>query len=198
MKFILGKKIEMTQVFNKDQNTVIPVTIIQAGPCYVTQIKAQDKSKDGYDAIQIGFEKLKKHKIKKPEKSKPYRFLKEHRCKSNEYKIGQKIDISIFKEGEIVSISGVSKGKGFAGVVKRWGFSDRAKAHGHKDMRSVGSIGCRYPQRVIKGKKMPGRMGSKKTTVKNLKIIKIDIENNLMAIKGAMPGNRGSLIEING
>ncbi len=186
----------MAQVFGKDQNIVIPVTLIQAGPCYITQVKTQDNTKDGYDAIQIGFEKLKKHKIKKPEASKPYRFLREYRCKNKEYKIGQKIDISIFKQGDYVAISGTSKGKGFAGAVKRWGFADRAKAHGHKDMRKIGSIGSRYPQRVIKGKKMPGRMGSERVTVKNLKIVKIDIENNLIAVKGAVPGNRGTLVEI--
>jgi len=196
MKFILGKKIKMTQVFDKDQNTIIPVTLIKAGPCYVTQIKKQENGKDGYDAIQLGFEELKKRKIKKPQTNKPYKFLREYRCKDSEHKVGQKIDVSIFKQDEEVIISGISKGKGFAGVVKRWGFSDRAKAHGHKDMRKVGSTGSRFPQRVIKGKKMPGRMGSERVTVKNLKIIKIDIENNLMAIKGAMPGNRGTLIEI--
>lgn len=196
MKFILGKKIKMAQVFDKDHNVVIPVTLIKAGPCYVTQIKQQETGKDGYNAIQLGFEELKAKKVKKPQKSKPYRFLREYKDENKEYKVGQKIDISIFKQGELVAISGISKGKGFAGVVKRWGFSDRAKAHGHKDMRKVGSIGSRYPQRVIKGKKMPGRMGSDRITVKNLKIVKIDIENNLIAIKGAIPGHRGTLIEI--
>lgn len=204
----------MSQMFD-DNGKVIPVTLIEAGPCYVTQIRT--KEKDGYEAIQIGFDKIKKEKkIKKTMKGKLYRFLKEFRIKKTPgkpgvakvikgtveeakdivLKVGDKIDVSIFKQGEIVNVSGISKGKGFAGGVKRHGFKDKAKAHGAKDMRRVGSIGGRWPQRVLKGKKMPGRMGSDRITVKNLKIVKIDKENNLLAIKGAIPGNRGTLLEI--
>jgi large subunit ribosomal protein L3 len=201
-KFILGKKIEMSQMFDEKGN-VIPVTLIEAGPCYITQIKAEKEDK--YEAIQVGFEKLKKeNKIKKPQKSKPYRYLREFRVSGQEAKeglvpleAGDKIDVSIFTEGEKVKISGISKGKGFAGGVKRWGFHGQSATHGTKHTeRTIGSIGSMFPQRVLKGKKMPGRMGSDRVTVKNLKIAKIDIENNLLAVKGAVPGKRGTLLRI--
>lgn len=203
MKFLLGKKIEMTQIFD-EQGNVVPVTLILAGPCFVTQIKLQDK--DGYEAIQIGFEKIEKaNKIKETMKTKPYRFLREFENGDNEAmpigrqaKIGDEINVSAFEQGDMIKVSGISKGKGYAGAVKRWGFVDKAKAHGAKDMRQLGSIGSRYPQRVIKGKKMPGRMGFRRTSVKNLKIIKIDKENNILAVKGAVPGRRGTLVEIRG
>lgn len=206
MKFILGKKIKMSQVFDEKGN-VIPVTLVEAGPCYVMQIKTE--AKDGYEAVQIGFEKVENEKkIKKPMKNKPYRYLREFRIKgagtieatevAKEIKVGDEINTSIFKEGEIINISSISKGKGFAGGVKRWGFKDKAKAHGAKDMRKIGSVGCRFPQRVIKGKKMPGRMGSERITIKNLRVIKIDKENNLLAIKGAISGHGGTLLEIKG
>ncbi len=203
MKFILGKKIEMTQMFD-EKGRVIPVTLIEAGPCYVAQIMA--KEKDKYEAIQIGFEKLKDKKVKKPQKKKPYRYIKEFRNKEQrtknkeqELKVGDKIDVSIFKEGDKVKISGISKGKGFAGVVKRWGFHGQTATHGTKhEERTIGSVGSAFPQRVIKGKKMPGRMGTERVTVKNLKIVKVDVENNLIAIKGAVPGRRGTLLEIRG
>ena len=193
MKFILGKKIKMSQIFDEKGN-VIPVTLIEAGPCFVTQIKT--KEKDKYTAIQVGFEKLKPKKVKKPQKEKPYRFLREFKGEIEKFKVGQRIDVSIFKEGEKVKISGISKGKGFAGGVKRWGFADKAKAHGARDGRKIGSVGCRFPQRVIKGKKMPGRMGGERVTIKNLEIVKIDPKNNLMAVKGAVPGAKGTLLEI--
>ena len=195
MKFILGKKLGMSQIFDEKGN-VIPVTLIEAGPCEILQLKT--KQKDGYEAIQIGFEKItKKKKIKKPLKNKPFRWLCEFKNNIKEYKVGQKIDASIFKEGDKVSISGISKGKGFAGAVKRWGFSGRGASHGVKhEARTLGSVGSSFPERVIKGKKMPGRMGSERVTVKNLKIVKIDKENNLMAVKGAVPGRRGTFLEI--
>ena len=196
MKFLLGKKIEMTQVFN-EQGNIIPVTLISAGPCFVTQIKLQDK--DGYEAVQVGFEKIaKENKIKKTMKTKPYRFLREFRNGAGGAKAGNEVNVSIFGQGDIVKVSGISKGKGFAGAVKRWNFKDKAKAHGAKDMRQLGSTGSRYPQRVIKGKKMPGRMGYERTSVKNLEVIKVDKENNILAVKGAVPGRRGSLVEIRG
>ena len=203
MKFILGKKIEMTQMFD-EKGRVIPVTLIEAGPCYVAQIMT--KEKDKYESIQIGFEKLKDKKVKKPQKKKPYRYIKEFKNKEQrtknkeqELKVGDKIDVSIFKEGDKVKISGISKGKGFAGVVKRWGFHGQTATHGTKhEERTIGSIGSAFPQRVIKGKKMPGRMGTERVTVKNLKIVKVDVENNLIAIKGAVPGRRGTLLEIRG
>jgi large subunit ribosomal protein L3 len=197
MKFILGKKIEMSQIFDEKGN-VIPVTLIEAGPCYITQIKT--KEKDKYEAIQIGFEKLEK-RVKKPKKKKPYRYLREFRGDIDVSKIkqGDKIDVSVFKEGDKVKISSVSKGKGFAGAVKRWGFHGRPASHGTKhEERTIGSVGASFPERVIKGKKMPGRMGAERITVKNLKVVKIDPKNNLLAIKGAIPGRRGILLEIRG
>jgi large subunit ribosomal protein L3 len=195
MKFILGKKIGMSQIFDEKGN-VIPVTLIEAGPCYVTQIKT--KEKDKYEAIQIGCEKIeKKKKLKKSLKNKPFKWLREFKGDIKEFKVGDKIDVSIFQEGEKVKISGISKGKGFAGVVKRWGFGGKPATHGTKhELRTPGSVGTSFPQRVIKGRKMPGRMGQERITIKNLKIVKIDKDNNLLAVKGAVPGGRGSLLEI--
>lgn len=202
MKFILGKKLEMSQIFDENGN-VIPVTLIEAGPCYVTQVKTEKK--DEYEAIQIGFIKKTK-KIKKTEKGKEFKYLREFRDKQQgardkrqELKAGDKIDISVFKSDDKVLISGISKGKGFAGVIKRWHFKSKPATHGTKhEERAMGSVGCRFPQRVIKGRKMPGRMGSERVTVKNLKIVKIDKENNLLAVEGAVPGRRGTLLEIRG
>jgi len=197
MKFILGKKIGMTQIFEENGSTS-PVTLVEAGPCFVTQIKT--KEKDGYESLQVGFQKIEKEKkIKKPMKGKEYRFIKEFKSGNSEYKIGDKIDLSIFKEGEKVNISSVSKGKGFQGAVKRWGFHGRNATHGAKhEQRKVGSIGSSWPEHVIKGRKMPGRMGKDRVTVKNLKVLKIDQENGLIALKGAIPGNNGGLVEIKG
>jgi large subunit ribosomal protein L3 len=194
MKFILGKKIGMTQIWKDDE--VIPVTLIEAGPCVVTQIRT--KEKDGYEAIQIGFEKIEKEKkIKKSLKDKPYKWLREFRTKIENLKIGDVIDVSQFQEGEKVKVSGISKGKGFQGGVKRWGFSGRNATHGVKhEERTIGSVGSSFPERVVKGRKMPGRMGQERVTVKNLEIVEIDKENNLIALKGAVPGPRGTLVEI--
>jgi len=156
------------------------------------------EEKDGYSAIQLGFEKIKEKKVKKTQKKSPYRYLKEFRTQ-DELKIGDTIDVSIFEEGDEVKASGISKGKGFQGGVKRWGFSGFGKSHGVKHgERKIGSIGSAYPQRVIKGRKMPGRMGADRTTVKNLEIIQIDKEKNEIALKGAIPGRRGTLLEIRG
>jgi large subunit ribosomal protein L3 len=196
MKFILGKKLEMTQIFKDDK--VTPVTLIEAGPCFITQLKR--KEKDGYTALQVGFEKLKPNKVKKTQKDKPYRYLREVKVDESEirnYELGQKIDASIFKKGEKVKVSGISKGKGFQGAVKRWGFSGRNATHGVKhEHRTLGSVGVSDAERVFKGKKMPGRMGGERVTVKNLEIVKVDPENNLIAVKGAVPGRRGTLLEI--
>lgn len=197
MRFILGKKIGMTQIF-EESGTTTPITLVEAGPCFVTQIKT--KEKDGYESLQVGYQKIEKEKkIKKPMKGKEYRFIKEFKSGDSEYKVGDKIDLSIFKEGDKVDISSTSKGKGFQGAVKRWGFHGRNATHGAKhEQRKVGSIGSSWPEHVIKGRKMPGRMGRDRVTVKNLKVLKIDQENGLIAIKGAIPGNNGGLIEIKG
>jgi len=193
MKFILGLKLGMRQVFDEKGNQ-IPVTLIEAGPCYITQIKT--KEKDKYKSVQVGFIKKTK-KIKKTEKGKEFKYLREF--KDGEYKIGDKIDASIFQEGSIVKVSGISKGKGFAGVVKRWGFHGRPATHGTKhEERTGGSTGGSMPSRVVKGKKMAGHMGVARITVKNLKIVKVDKENNLLAVKGAVPGRKGVLLEIVG
>jgi len=194
MKFILGLKFGMSQIFD-ERGDQIPVTLIEAGPCEVTQIKT--KEKDGYQAIQVGFKKIEKpKKIKKPQVQKPYRYLREF--KNGEFKMGQKIDVSIFQVGDKVKVSGISKGKGFAGAVKRWGFKGRLSVtHGTKhELRTLGSVGSSFPERVVKGKKMPGRMGYARVTVRNLKVVKVDPQNNILAIKGAIPGRKGTLLEI--
>ncbi len=194
MKFILGLKVGMSQIFDEQGNQV-PLTVIESGICKVLQIKT--KERDGYTAIQIGFKKLKDKKVKKTQKQKPFKYLREFRGDISEYETGQEFDVSIFKEGDIVKVSGISKGKGFAGVVKKWGFHGRPRTRGTKhEHRTIGSVGASMPPRVLKGKKMPGRMGSERVTVKNLKIIKVDPENNLLMIKGAVPGRKGTLLEL--
>lgn len=178
-------------MFN-EKNNIVPITLIEAGPCFVLQVKT--KEKDKYEAVKIGLEKLKDKKVKKPQKDTPFRYIVEFSAKDG-YKLGDKIEASIFEKGEKVKISGISKGKGYAGAVKKWGFHGRNATHGTKhEERTIGSTGCRFPQRVIKGKKMPGRMGTDRITVKNLKIEKID--NNIIAVRGAVPGRRGALLEI--
>ena len=184
----------MSQIFTEN-GKVVPVTLIEAGPCQVLQIKT--KEKDSYEAVQVGFKKIeKKKKIKKTARGKEFKYLREF-PNGQEYKVGDKIDISVFNEGDKVKISGISKGKGFQGGVKRWGFSGRGASHGVKhEARTLGSVGSAFPQRVIKGRKMPGRMGFERITVKNLRVVKVDKENNILAVKGAVPGRRGTLLEI--
>jgi len=195
MKFILGKKIEMSQIFKED-GTVIPVTLVKTEECNVVQVKTKDS--DGYEAIKLGFENLPERKIKKS--GTPYRHLKEFRGDINEIKAGDKISLEIFQLGDRVKVSGVSKGKGFQGAVKRWGFSGKlTSSHGNKhEHRTLGSTGSCKPARVVKGRKMPGRMGSSRVSVKNLEIVGIDKKNNIISIKGAIPGRRGTLLEIRG
>lgn len=204
MKFILGLKLGMAQVFD-EKGKVVPVTLVEAGPCLVTQIKT--KEKDGYSAVQIGFGEAKKITKAITGHLKglgKLLFLREFRNKEpkindKELKKGDRINVSIFKEGDLVNVSGLSKGKGFAGVVKRWHFKGRPATHGTKhELRTPGSVGASCPARVVKGRKMAGRMGFKRITVRNLKVIKVDSESNLMAIKGAVPGPKGALLEIRG
>lgn len=196
MKFILAKKIEMSQVFD-DKGRVQPVTWLEAGPVFVTHNKT--KEKDGYVAVQIGFGAKKEKNIKKSQKKLGnYSFFREFRT-GDAINIGDKIDVTTFAEGDSVEVSGISKGKGFQGVVKRHRFKGGPRTHGQKHSeREPGSIGSTWPQRVIKGKRMPGHMGTDRVTVKNLKVIKIIPEKNLMAVSGAIPGPRGSLIEVRG
>lgn len=188
----------MSQLFKED-GEVIPVTLVKAGPCFITQIK--DEKKDGYNAIQVGFKKIeKKRKKRKSLKGKEFDYLREFRVDDvSSFQVGQKIDVSVFQEGDKVKVSGISKGKGFQGGMKRWGFASRGRTHGVKhERRTLGSVGITNVARVFKGKKMPGRMGFRRVTVKNLEIVKIDRENNILAIKGAVPGGKGTLLEIRG
>ncbi|HQO27581.1 MAG TPA: 50S ribosomal protein L3 [Candidatus Pacearchaeota archaeon] len=184
MKFILGKKIGMSQVFQGDK--VIPVSLVEIPALSITQIKTEDQ--DGYQAVQIGVG---------AEKGRP-KIKREVRLEGElSWKIGDQIKADIFEPGDRVKVTGYSKGKGFQGVVKRWGFSGRNASHGGKgQVRTLGSVGSRFPQRVIKGRKMPGQMGYQKTTVRNLEIVEVDVENSLLAIKGAIPGPKHSLLII--
>ena len=200
MKFILAKKIEMSQVFG-DDGKVRPVTWLEAGPIFVTQKKSAEK--DGYVSVQVGFGAKKEKNVNKPQKKLGnFAMFKEFKPLTSGVslpEVGDKIDVSVFTEGDAVNVSGTSKGKGFQGVVKRHGFAGGSRTHGQKHSeREPGSIGATWPQRVLKGRRMPGRMGSERVTVRNLKIIKIIPEKNLMAISGAIPGNRGSLVEVRG
>jgi len=200
MKFILGRKIEMSQIFKGDK--VIPVTKVQAGPCLVTQIKTLEK--DNYEAVQLGFAKKRRNTkplighLKKASAEKEYnRYLREFRIEKSDLKVGDKIKVDIFQPGDKIKVIGISKGKGFQGVVRRHGFHGASATHGTKDQeRMPGSIGATGPERVFKGKKMPGRMGGKQITVKILEVIEIIPEENLLLVKGAVPGARNSLLEI--
>lgn len=191
----------MSQIFDEAGN-VLPVTILRAGPLTVTQVKT--KEKDKYEAVQLGFGSKKEKNISKPVRGHlkdlgSFAWLKEVKNADGGYKRGDKIDVTIFKEGENVNVRSLSKGKGFQGAVKRHGFRGGSRTHGQKHSeREVGSIGATWPQRVIKGKRMPGRMGGKRVTVKNLKIVKIDSENNLLYVSGALPGGNGSFVEVMG
>lgn len=197
MKFILGLKLGMSQIFN-EKGEIIPVTLVEAGPCVVTQVKKSD-GKDKYGALQLGFVKKVKN-VKSAEKGKEFKYLKEQRAKDEDLqmKAGDIVDVSAFAEGEKVKVTGISKGKGFQGAVKKWGFKGKlSKTHGTKhETRTLGSTGVAGHARVMKGRKMPGRMGTQKTTVRNLKIVKLDKENNLLAFEGALPGRNGALLEI--
>lgn len=200
---ILGKKIGMTTIFENDGNAV-PCTVIEAGPCYITQIKKKDK--DGYESVQLGFEEKKEKNSTKPLigkfkkiKTPVLRHLKEVRdFNSGELKEGDQVKVDIFKEGDIVKVTGVSKGKGFQGVVKRHGFGGGQRTHGQSDrQRAPGSIGgSSYPSRVFKGQRMAGRMGGDRVSVRNLRIVKIFVDSNLILIKGAVPGTKTGLVEI--
>ena len=203
MRGLIGKKIGMTQIFN-NTGSLIPVTIVEAGPCVVTQIKTLDS--DGYDAVQIGFSDLKdKHSNKalsghfRKANSKSKKYLAEFKPVSNyDYKTGQEFGVSLFKEGEMVSVSGTSKGKGFSGVMKRHGFGGGPKTHGQREHpRSAGSIGqASDPSRVFKGMKMAGQYGNKKISTRNLEIISVVKQNNQLLIKGAIPGANNGIIYI--
>ena len=200
MQVILGTKIGMTQIIG-DDGVVTPVTILQAGPCAVTQIKTVDT--DGYNAVQVGYgsgKNLSKsvtgHVKKAGENINP-KILKEFRVEviPEGMKLGDTLTVESFKLGDKVAVTGTSKGKGYTGTVKRWNFNESRNTHGFKgNIRRVGSIGSMYPQKVWKGKKMPGRMGHDQVTVKNLVVAYIDAENNLIGLKGAVPGPKKGIV----
>ncbi len=201
MKGILGKKIGMTQVFTKN-GKLIPVTVIEVEPNVVTQIKTVEK--DGYDAVQLATGTVREKVVNKPQlghtkkaNTEPKRFLREIRgINTSDYSLGQIISVDTFKEGEMVDVSGISKGKGFQGVIKRHNQSRGPMGHGSQYHRGVGSLGTMLPMHVLKGKKMPGHMGNVKTTIQNLEVISIDTENNVILVKGNVPGPKQSLVII--
>ncbi len=203
MRGLIGKKIGMTQVFG-EQGTMIPVTVVEAGPCVVTQVKTEEN--DGYSSVQLGFGERKEKHTNKPRKglfekakTSPKRLLSEFEpIQGFDYQVGQEFGASIFKEGDMVNITGTSKGKGFAGVIKRHGFSRGPVTHGQKEyLRAPGSIGqASDPSRVFKGMRMAGHKGVEKVTVKNLEIVGIDNEKNQLMIKGSVPGVNNSFVVI--
>ena len=197
MKFILGTKVNMTQVFDEN-GRVYPVTVVSAGPMVVTQVKTADKDK--YQAVQVGFGAQKANRLSKALAGKAFKTLKEFRVSdASAFSLGQAIDASIFEVGDKVQVSGTSKGKGFQGVVKRHGFGGGRRTHGQKHSeREPGSIGGagRAGGRVAKGMRMAGRMGGERVTVKNLEVIGVDVAKNEMMIKGAIPGRRGTVLEV--
>ncbi|MDP2232705.1 MAG: 50S ribosomal protein L3 [Actinomycetota bacterium] len=199
---LLGRKLGMTQVWSEDDR-LLPVTVIQAGPCVISQIKT-DKT-DGYSAVQIAFGEIKESKVNKPMKGhfdkagiEPKRYLMEVRIDATEkVKLGSVLDVGMFAPGDAVHITGVSKGKGFAGVMKRHNFSGGPGGHGSHFHRAPGSIGmCATPARVLRGTRMPGHMGSETVTVRNLQVVRIDSEQKLLIVKGAVPGGKGALLTI--
>jgi large subunit ribosomal protein L3 len=203
MEKMIGKKLYMTCVYDEKRRQ-IPVTVLQVGPCFVTQIKT--KEKDGYEAVQIGYGETKEYRLTKPLighiKKSGERFLAkliEFRTESTgEYELGSELSVERFNIGESVNVSSRSKGRGFAGVVKKYNFRGGPKTHGQSDRhRTGGSIGASSdPSRVIKGMKMPGHMGNKRVTIRNLEVIEIDKEKNLLLVKGAVPGHRNSIVEV--
>lgn len=203
VKGILGTKLGMTQLWDEN-NKVVPVTVIQAGPCVVTQVRTPEQ--DGYNAVQLGFGAVKAKKVTKPEAGHfakadvtPRKHLVELcTADASEFELGQELTAEVFADGEIVDVTGTSKGKGTAGVMKRHGFHGLRASHGvHRKHRSPGSIGgCATPGRVFKGLRMAGRMGNNKVTVQNLKIHAVDAERGLLLVRGAIPGNNGSLVVV--
>ena len=201
MKGILGKKIGMTQIFT-EHGEVIPVTVVEAGPVVVTQIKTTEN--DGYTAIQVGFQDAKEKSLNKPQKGHLAaanvlkKHLKEFRVDSvEEYTVGQEIKADLFAAGELIDVTGISKGKGFQGPIKRHGQSRGPETHGSRYHRRPGSMGaCSYPGRVFKNKKLAGHMGSVKVTVQNLEVVRVDADKNFILVKGAIPGAKGSVVTI--
>mgnify|MGYP000226278997 CR=1 FL=1 len=201
-KGLIGKKIGMTQIFDEN-GSAVPITLIEAGPCYVTQVRSVEQ--DGYSAVQLGFGETKPKRLTggqlghlKITDAPPLRIIREFRSKKHELKAGDTLTVEAFELGDHVDVIGISKGKGFAGGMKRHNFSGGPKTHGQSDrQRSVGSIGATStPGKVWKGKKMPGRMGNDRVTAQNLKIVLVDTERNLLGIKGSVTGAKGGVVQI--
>ena len=202
MKAILGEKIGMTQIFAED-GRVVPVTVVKAGPCVIVQKKTVET--DGYNAVQLGFGTIKEKNVNKPKKghfakvkAAPVRYLREFRTdEAAELEAGAEVKVEVFEAGEKVDVSGISKGKGFLGVIARWGQHRGPMSHGSRYHRRPGSMGaCASPAKVMKGKRLPGRGGFDKVTVQNLEVVKVDTDKNLLLIKGAVPGAKGGLVTI--
>ena len=199
-KAILATKVGMTQIFNED-GVLTPVTVLQAGPCVVTQVKTVDN--DGYDAVQVGFEDIREKLVNKPVKGmfdkagvSYKRYVREFKLEG-EYSVKDEIKVDVFEAGDKIDATAIAKGKGFQGAIKRHGQSRGPMAHGSKYHRHAGSNGsCSTPSRVFKGKKMPGHMGGKKVTTQNLEVVRVDAEKNLLLVKGAVPGPKKSLVTI--
>ncbi len=202
LKGLIGKKIGMTQIFD-ESGAAVPVTLIEAGPCYITQVRLPEK--EGYAAVQLGFGEVKPKRLTggqlghlKKSEAPPLRFLREFRIKVSEFKVGDKLTVDMFGLGERVDVIGTSKGKGFAGVVKRYHFRGGPKTHGQSDrQRAPGSSSATTtPGRVNKGTRRAGHMGSERVTAQSLKVVLVDAERNLLGVHGAVPGSRGSLVMI--
>ncbi|MBN2566413.1 MAG: 50S ribosomal protein L3 [Candidatus Eisenbacteria bacterium] len=201
MTGIIGKKLGMTRVFNED-GTAVPVTVIEAGPCVVTQVKTADT--DGYEAVQLGFDRVRRKALNKPRMGHferaglaPRRKITEFRVEdAGGYEVGQEIKVDIFEPGEVVDVTGLSKGRGFQGVVKRHGFSVGRETHGNRNHRRPGSIGqSATPAKVWKGRKLPGRMGGRRVTLKHISVVEVDGDKNLLLVRGAVPGaNNGYVL----
>jgi large subunit ribosomal protein L3 len=203
MSGLIGKKLGMTRIFDEKGNDV-QVSVIQTGPCYVTEIRTKDKH--GYDSLQLGFEEKREKSVKQPERGhaaksgvKPMRYLREFRTfEVNQFKLGDVVKADIFQVGDKVKVIGVSKGKGFQGVVKRHHFGGGPVTHGESDRtRAPGSLGgSSYPSRVLKGLRMAGRMGNARVTVRNLKVVRVDAENNIVMVRGGVPGAKNGMVLI--
>lgn len=200
MRYLLGKKLGMSQVFAAN-GSVVPVTLIKTGPLVVVGVKT--KERDGYEALQLGFGVRRPKRVAKPQREEwgklgSFAVVREGRGMSGKNR-GETLDLTQFQEGDMVRVSGISKAKGFQGVVKRHGFHGAPATHGTKHAhREPGSIGATWPQRVIKGRRMAGRMGGERVTLKRVKVVKVDPERQVIALKGAIPGRRGTLVEIRG
>lgn len=202
MAMLIGRKIGMTQLF-EETGRVVPVSVIEAGPCPIVQVKTPEK--EGYSAIQIGFDAAKESRVNSPQKGhfkkagvNPQRILRELRVDdAGTFNVGDVIDVKAFEGAELVDVSGTSKGRGFAGTIKRHNFQRGRKTHGNSNYRAPGSVGnCATPSRIFKGKRLPGRLGGVPTTARNLKLVQVDAENNLLFIRGAVPGANQGIVFI--